>query len=63
MAELYDLLAMDSYRETLGLNGLWKSTISSVDPRKLKTRSGLYAVSIANIPTIVAGHNALSLSR
>ena len=36
MAESYDLLAMDSYRETLGLNGVRKRLID-VNPRKLKT--------------------------
>ena len=60
MAELHDLLGMDSYWETLGLNGLWKR--QSGITRKLTTRSWLYAVSIANSPTIVAGPNALSLS-
>ena len=62
MAELYDLLAMDGYRETLGINGVRKRLID-VNPRKLKTRSELHAVSIANSPLVVARPNALSLSR
>ena len=66
MAESHNLLAMDSYWETLGLNGLigsGESTISSLNTGNLTTRSWLYAVSIANSPTIVAGPNARSLSR
>ena len=45
----------------LGLTvlGSSKSTISSVNTRKLAARSWLYAVSIANSPPIVAGPNVL----
>ena len=65
LADSHYLLAMDSYWETLELNELRKRLIDYIlkAPRKLTTRSELYAVPIANSPTIMVEPNALSLSR